>query len=194
MFRTINVNLLGGAGCGKTVLMADVFSALKKAGQTAEMVQELVKDLVWEGRLHELKNQAGIAEAQYRVFKSRQTKTRFVVTDGPLAHALYYNRHYPHDSNIEETESQALAWLSEFEAVNLFLTRGDFKYEQEGRYQTEAESKAMDEPLWTALAPHIPLRRLPPFPSPERIAKELIRLAGSANLEAASLTEAFRWD
>lgn len=190
MSSTLYVNLFGGPGCGKSTLMASLFVALKKSGHTCEMVTEYVKELVWENRLEELDNQHHIARMQYRAFSARKGKTRFVVTDGPLGNALFYNRHYPHVCDIEKTEAQVLTWLGDFEHLNLFLTRGDFRYEQEGRYQTEAQARAMDDPLWAILSQHMPLQRVPAFPCADTLAREIVRVS-EERPDGRSATERF---
>lgn len=177
MSQTLYVNLFGGPGCGKSVLMASLFVALKKAGHTCEMVPEYVKELVWEDRLEELDNQHHVARMQHRAFMSRKGKTRFVITDGPLGNALFYNRYYPHVCDIQKTEAQVLSWLQDFDHLNLFLTRGNFRYEQEGRYQTEEQARAMDGPLWSTLAQHMPLKRMPAFPCADTLAREIVRIS-----------------
>ncbi len=190
MTETLFINLFGGPGCGKTVLMAALFVELKKAGQTCEMVPEYVKDLVWDNRTEELDNQHHIARMQYRTFLTRDGKTRFVVTDGPLGNALFYNRHYPHVCDIDKTEKQVLRWLGEFRHLNLFLSRGDFRYETQGRLQSEAEARSMDAPIYSALSVHLQLQRLEPFPCPKALAREVLRAVEAAG-PAGDVTRAF---
>ena len=51
MKNTLIVNLFGGAGIGKSTLMARIFSELKVQGYDCEMVTEFAKDLVWKKEL-----------------------------------------------------------------------------------------------------------------------------------------------
>lgn len=177
---TVYVNLFGGPGCGKSTMAALLFAELKMAGQTCELVFEYAKELVWAGDLERLKDQAHIARSQYAALKLRQGKTRFVVTDGPLANSLYYLHAYPHVSDTEKTEAEVLAWLQEFPSLNLFLRRGDFRYEQEGRYQDEATARGMDADIWDRLNTHLVFETVEPFSCAKQLARRIIESADRA--------------
>jgi len=72
----------------------------------------------------------------------------FIVTDGPLSHGLYYNMFNKNNtSDKDKTNSYILKCLSEFDNINIFVERGKFKYETEGRIQSEEEAIEIDTVL-----------------------------------------------
>ncbi len=142
---TYNINLIGGPGCGKTTMCALVFAKLKLKHKIAEYVQEYAKQLVWKKDYDTLNNQYYVTRTQYEFLKSMQSEVEFIVTDGPLCQGLYYNLHNPNNiSNIDKTQNFIMNSFNEFNNINLFIKRGTFEYEQQGRMQTEEESKEID--------------------------------------------------
>jgi len=145
MKDTFIVNFISGPGAGKTTISAMVFAKLKIRGFVAEYVQELAKMLVWTREFDTLNNQHYLSNKQYKILKSIDGEVDFIVTDGPLVHGLYYNRHnLENTSNIEKTEKMILGNIKEFRNINVFLMRGDFAYEASGRQQDEHEAKEID--------------------------------------------------
>lgn len=139
------INIVGGPGSGKTTLAALLFAELKMQGHTAEYVQEYIKHLVWRNDTDAINNQYLVSTEQYKLFKAVVGKVDFIVTDGALLHGLYYNRNYPDNvSNVEKTELKILQYISEFDNVYVFLERGDFEFEKQGRLHTEEESREID--------------------------------------------------
>ena len=64
MKNTLIINLFGGAGIGKSTLMARIFSELKVQGYDCEMVTEFAKDLVWEKRNETFKDELYILQSK----------------------------------------------------------------------------------------------------------------------------------
>lgn len=92
---TVIINAFAGPGAGKSTACMDICSGLKKAGFSADYVQEYAKELVYEGS--ELLD--GTAEHQFEVLKE-QTKRQdrligavdFLVTDSPILLNGIYNQ------------------------------------------------------------------------------------------------------
>lgn len=144
-FKTYIINFISGPGSGKTTMSALTFVRLKQAGYVVEYVQEYAKSLVWTGNFDILNNQYLVTKKQYELLKKINGNVQFIVTDGPLINGLYYNRHNKDNtSNIDKTEQLILQTFSEFNNINIFLERGDFKYEKEGRLQTSEEAAEID--------------------------------------------------
>lgn len=142
---TYVVNFIGGPGCGKTTIAATIFSRLKILGHVAEYVQEFAKQLVWTGEFDLLNNQYYVTNHQTKMLSQMNGKVEYIITDGPLVHGLFYNLHNPDNtSNIDKTNRLILSNISKFKNINIFLNRGEYKYETSGRNQTEAESKDVD--------------------------------------------------
>lgn len=102
---TFVINFIAGPGSGKTTICSLVFAHLKIKKYTVEYVQEYAKMLVWTKKFHTLNNQYYVTSKQYNILKSIDTNVNMIVTDGPIIHGLYYNRHNKDNtSNIEKTE------------------------------------------------------------------------------------------
>jgi hypothetical protein len=145
---TIVINLIGSPGVGKSVIAAYLFAELKMKGYTVEYVPEYVKSLVWKGDLETIKNQYYVSSQQYNLLKAVDGKVDYIVTDGSLFLGLYYNRHWKDNvSDIEKTELRIKDYLSQFDNRYIFLKRGDFKYEKEGRIHSESESWKIQDDL-----------------------------------------------
>ena len=146
--KTIVVNLLGGPCCGKSVTAAALFVALKLKGYVVEYAQEFAKQLVWTKQFNRLDNQHYVTTKQYEILKQMNGVVDFIVTDGPLSHGLYYNMFNKNNtSDKDKTNSYILKCLSEFDNINIFVERGKFKYETEGRIQSEEEAIEIDTVL-----------------------------------------------
>ena len=142
------INLIAGPAVGKTLTAALTFGHLKLQGKNAEYVSEYAKKLVWLGDFENLNNQYYVSLKQYKLMKAMDGKIEYLVADCSLLQGLYYNKFYPDNtSNIEKTEKKIWELYNSFNNINIFLVRGDYPYEEAGRYQTEAEAKAIDAEL-----------------------------------------------
>lgn len=143
--RTIVINLIGGPGCGKSTMAAVLFTALKLRGYVVEYVQEFAKRLVWTKQFSRLNNQHYVTTKQYEILREMNGAVDFIVTDGPLIHGLYYNLFNPDNtSDKDKTAAWILKCAGEFHNLNAVLIRGEFKYEAEGRLQTEEQARGID--------------------------------------------------
>jgi len=143
--NTVYINLIGGPGCGKTTISSLLFYKLKMAGIICEQVNEYAKKLVWQCQWDKLNNQYMVSTRQYEMFNALNTKVQVVITDASLLLGIVYNReNTSNTSNVEKTEEMILNKFREFHNIVFFINRGNHVYEQEGRIQTEEESKAID--------------------------------------------------
>jgi len=145
--RTYVVNFIGGPGLGKTTISALVFAYLKthKNKFVVEYVQEFAKQLVWTKNFDILNNQYYVSQHQYKLLKQMVGEVDFIVTDGPICQGLYYNMHNKDNtSNVNKIEAFILNSHREFNNINIFLKRGAFAYESQGRLESEEQSKEID--------------------------------------------------
>jgi len=150
--RTKVVNLIGAPGVGKSTFAALIYANLKLKHKSVEYVQEYVKHLIWQGRTDELNNQYYVSQQQYKMLKAIDGKLEYIITDGALLHGLYYNKVFPWNvSNIEKTNEMILEKIDEFNNIYIFLERGDFPYEREGRIHSYEESVKIEEDLESLL-------------------------------------------
>jgi hypothetical protein len=149
---TIVVNLIGAPGCGKSVFSGLIFAELKMMNYVTEYVQEFAKQLVWAGDLETLKNQYFVSMQQYRLLKNIDGKVDVIVTDGALMMGLYYNNAY--DSNVSDTiktEKKIKECMEEFKNIYIFLERGKFPYEVQGRIHSFEDSQKIEVEMRTML-------------------------------------------
>lgn len=143
--KTKVINFISGPGAGKTTLSALLFAKLKIEGFVCEYVQEYAKTLVWMEDFDTLNNQYLVSKKQFDLLKQIDGKVDYIITDGPLIHGVYYNK-YNKDNicNVEKTEEFILRNFAQFDNINIVLKRSERAYEQQGRIQTEEESRDID--------------------------------------------------
>lgn len=138
MKNTLIVNLFGGPGCGKSTLMARIFSELKVRGYDCEMVTEFAKDLVWEKRNETFKDELYIfAKQNHRLFRVND-KVDIIVTDRPLLLTNVYNQ------NDKELCGLCLKTFNQYNNLN-FLLKRQTVYQENGRNQSEDEAVQIDK-------------------------------------------------
>jgi hypothetical protein len=147
---TTYINLYAGPGVGKSTVAAGVFHYLKTTGASVELVTEFVKDLVWEDRTATLAIQPYVSMKQYRNLARLKDKVDYVITDSPLVKDMVYARIFSPD--LPECYYDLLEHLQDSlgESIDIYLSR-HFDYDTEGRYQSEAEAKQIDEALIAVL-------------------------------------------
>ncbi len=138
MKNTLVVNLFGGAGIGKSTLMARIFSELKVQGYDCEMVTEFAKDLVWEKRTETFKDELYIfAKQNHRLFRVNG-KVNIIVTDRPLLLTSVYNQ------DDKELCDLCLKTFNQYNNLN-FLLKRQTVYQENGRNQSEEEAMQIDK-------------------------------------------------
>ena len=135
------INLFGGPGCGKSTTAAALFALMKRQGMNVEMITEFAKDLVWTERNKELGDEVYIFGKMYHKLWRLRDKVDYVITDSPLPFCHYYDR-----ENIPYFKEFAMSAFNSFDNINFSLVRS-FPYQQEGRYQTEAEADKVHEEI-----------------------------------------------
>ena len=146
--NSIVVNFVGGPGSGKTALCCLLFAELKMRGMKVEYVPEVAKSLVWTQQYELLNNQHYVTMQQYEILNAVYGKVNIVVTDGPIIHGIYYNRHNSGNyCDIEKVEKLILEKMKNFNNIFIHVTKGDFPYEQAGRLETEEQSNQVGKEL-----------------------------------------------
>lgn len=137
MKDTLIVNFIGAPGSGKSTLMSAVFAELKSMDVDCELVTEFAKDLVWDERTEDMKDEIYIfAKQNHRIFRVAG-KVDVIVTDRPLILTVLYNNRYG-GKNIA-LNNLVLQEFNKYNNLNFLLDRTK-KYNPVGRVQTEAES------------------------------------------------------
>jgi hypothetical protein len=133
------INLFGGPGSGKSTTASGLFFKMKMSGKinSVELVTEFAKDLVYAGRLKELRpeNQMYITAKQYSRLHRLIGNVDYVITDSPIIQGLLYTswNYFPSFKPLVKEIFES------FENINIFLNRTK-PYNTYGRTQTEEEA------------------------------------------------------
>jgi len=139
--EAIVVNLIGGPGCGKSIMAAKLFEKLKLKYISCDISMEYIKRKLREKALKVIESQIYIfGKQQFQLFTMKD-EVEVIITDSPIIlSAIYDKTECPH--------LKALI-LKEFNAYNnitYFIDRDETaEYEQEGRYQDLKGAKKVDK-------------------------------------------------
>lgn len=148
MKNSVVINFIGGPGAGKTIMAASLFIELKIRGLSVEYVQEVAKTLVWTKQFDEINNQHALSHKQYKILDMINGHVDYIITDGPLLNGLYYNQYNTHNvCDIKKTKQFIIDCHNKFININIYIKKGNFKYETVGRMQTENEAKIIEKKL-----------------------------------------------
>lgn len=127
--KTLNINIWGGPGTGKSIVAAQLFSDLKLSRISCEMVREYAKELTWSGQIH-IHEQLEISAEQHRRQASLQGKADIVVTDAPVPQGVLFAPLTYRESLLACVATLTAPW----ESLNVLLhPNPDVPYEQAGR-------------------------------------------------------------
>lgn len=145
------INIFGGPGAGKSTLASYIFANLKAFGKyKVELVTEYAKDCVYEGKLNILKNDQLYVFAKQnhklKMIQQYSSNLDFIITDSPLLLSNIYGE--INNSIDDEFKKFVTHTFNSYENINIFINRtNDFKYENEGRIQTDEEAKKIHESI-----------------------------------------------
>ncbi len=145
------INLFGGPGVGKSTTAAAIFVEMKRRGMNVELVTEVAKDFVWEGRMKTLDIQPYVTIKQFRNLYRLKGKVDYVISDSPiLLGCIYADKYAP---TLPASYKQLIVDLHKQEldpSVNIMLKRV-FEYDPNGRYQSEDEAHQLDHDMQNIL-------------------------------------------
>jgi len=134
--KTIVINLFGEPSAGKSTCAMDITAKLKRKGINAEYVSEFAKDKVYENNGEVFKHQEYLFGKQSFKMGRVKDKVQVMVVDSPLLLCAVYNND---DTLGEEFNKTVLNVFNSYDNRNYLLTR-NHTYENEGRFQNEAEA------------------------------------------------------
>jgi hypothetical protein len=147
----MRVCFYGGPGVGKSTLAAMVFGELRRNGESAELVQEWIKEWAYQGRrsrsfdsVYVLANQLHMEDQLFQV------GVETVITDSPLYLQCMYIR-LQHLEVDEELLRIAHRFEDVYPSVNFYVERAPGNYEARGRYENLSEARRMDEYILDSL-------------------------------------------
>lgn len=144
---TTVINMFPGPGVGKSTTAAGLFFFMKCAGMKVELVTEFPKELEYEGRHEEMKNQLLILGEQERRQRRLIGKVDYVVTDSPLILGPSYATEL---TDILAVTLAARSMFEKYDNINIWLNRVK-PYQQYGRRQTEEQARQKDSEIREAL-------------------------------------------
>lgn len=143
------INVIAGPGAGKSTLASGLYHRAKCRGWNVELVTEVAKDLVWEGRDIALANQAYVFGRQVQRLERLKGRVDLVITDSPiLLSAIYAPEDYP-----VEWESVVVKLWKRYNNVVAFLERGPW-FDDRGRVHNLEASLEVDRKIAVLLAKH----------------------------------------
>jgi hypothetical protein len=133
------INLWAGPGAGKSTIAADLFAAMKWEGHNVELINEVAKELTWEGHFNVLEDQLYVSALQNRKQERLLGKVDWIITDSPLLLCVtYMPTHYK-----ESFKQAMLDMWNRYDNVSYFIKRQK-KYSPIGRSQNEQEARDVD--------------------------------------------------
>lgn len=146
------ISLWGGPGLGKSTTAALIYCELKKINVEVELVQEYVKELVYEGKKITPYDQLKIFSEQlareHRILSS--DPDTIIVTDCPVSLSISYAVKYGFP-NAEELIKIHNSFECDFPSTNILLKRGDCPYKEKGRIENLSQAEYMDRMIETFL-------------------------------------------
>lgn len=162
MKRIRRINFYSGPGTGKSTTAAFIFASLKKKiieeniNIQVEHTTEYVKNWAWEGKKPTGFDQFYICAKQLRREEiPLRNGVDVIVTDSPLLMQCCYAKtyHVPCWENLVEITNK---FEEQYNGLHIFLERGNRRYMQGGRFDTEDEAKAMDKQILNFLNQYLP--------------------------------------
>jgi len=139
------VNVLGGPGAGKSVLAAKMFAYLKQKGVNCEFVSEFAKDALYDGNLGQIIEDGDqlyiLGQQNRRISRLPAHNVDMVVTDGSLLITAF------HANNDKAVFTTAVQEYNKYDNKNLFIEKGNFEFQKDGRFETEEESKEISNKM-----------------------------------------------
>lgn len=149
------INLIAGPGAGKSTLAADLYARMKRNRMKVEMVREVAKEWVWQGREIGPFEQLAILGEQIHKESALFGKVDYVVTDSPVLLGAFYmsNNHNQKFANQFVKDYYNFAKQQGVVFLNAVLPRTK-EYDTEGRLETKSEAIEIDERIVEYLDDH----------------------------------------
>lgn len=148
--QTTVINLFGGPGTGKSTTASDIYSELKKQGESVELVREYVKHWAYTKKKIGKYDQIYLLGKQSHYESFLYGTVRYIVTDSPILLAGFYATYY-HGTIANYVEEAAKGFVNHsleegVKHLNFLLGR-NLPYDPQGRYETEDQAIHLDNHL-----------------------------------------------
>lgn len=154
------INLYGAPGSGKSTTAARLYSDLKTAGKTVELVREFIKERCWAGGPPPAwYDDAFIFGSQLKREAELYGKVDYIVTDAPLGIAAFFGQNRAPGTSKSTIAGAFEGYIAArqhlgVQTYDYFLLR-DTDYESAGRWHTQEESDALAYELMAFLAHYV---------------------------------------
>lgn len=135
--QTQIINLYGAPSTGKSTAACAIFSELKKLGISVELVPEFAKELVWNERWKDLRDQFYVTGVQNNRLRNLIGSVDYVVTDSPILLGAIYSKR--NDYYFEEFERFLIKTYQSYSNFDFVILK-ESGYEKIGRQIKEEES------------------------------------------------------
>lgn len=151
------INIFGGPGSGKSTYAMWLTAELKKLGVNVELVTEVAKDLVYEGRNIEWLTQAELLGAQSKreLRLLRNPTVEAVITDSPVFLGRCFEEFYSKRTTLQAFIEQYYKDLK-VNVINVVMPSPDFPYNPKGRFEDAATAKTLHEFISTKVYEEMP--------------------------------------
>lgn len=141
MHNVTVINIYGSPGAGKSTEASKIFSKLKEAGKSVELVTEYVKKWAWQDILPNVYDQLYITGKQSKAEQMLFNKVDYIVTDCPLIMGQFYEQYYTDTSIVYEAVDKFIE-LAEANGVvyKHYLLNRTKPYDTRGRFCSEEGS------------------------------------------------------
>lgn len=136
------INLLGGAGCGKSTFSYRLVYEFKVRGVNVEHVSEYAKYLTWTKDFGKLSDPLMVVANQNHLLETLKDQVEYVVMDTSLLNTLVYSPDY-----FDSFKSFVLDLFNSYENFNIFLARNEEFYTPIGRNEDLQGAKTIDQRL-----------------------------------------------
>lgn len=173
----IVINLWGEPGSGKSTTTGGLFFLLKINKYKVEPVNEVAKEMVWEGRKNMFGDQISIfAEQNRRLLRLEPHGLDFAISDSPLPLPIIYKP----EGYLRHFDALVMEQFNHYNNINYLLQR-TASFETIGRLHNEEEAAFLAEKMRRFMDDsHIPYTVLEANPrTPETIMADLRRRAAA---------------
>ena len=141
--------LLGGPGSGKSTTAAWLFSELKIADCSVELVSEFCKTWAVQNKPIKKWDQVYVFSSQMQQeYQFLSYGVKNIITDSPtLLGAVHGKFYHPESIMWKSILDLNKEYEKDHPSINIFLNRGNNPYIQEGRYQSYGDAMRIDESI-----------------------------------------------
>ena len=148
------INLMGGAGCGKSITANYLRAQLSFKGLDVELVDEQIKDWTYYGRSPKSCDTFCLQGKQMEKEDIRlRSGVDFIVSDSPLFLQYFYAWYH----KVPMTKPMLIAskeFDKMYKPLHIFVEREDSFYNEVGRYEKLSEAKQIDDLIKGQMAFH----------------------------------------